>query len=456
VMDALALTLGVNLKIYRSQQGHRINLVHAYQPYEETAKTIEILHNPYTRKAHSANHFDLLESEPSHKRAARQVEEGILEFKEQSKTKVLLPMGTLISLYNNLREFQELTAAAQVQQDLQKKGYTQEEAKKAAHQVKEIGEELATADQEIAAAEEKAIKKIQTRKKIKEAAKQTGDKSSNQQAGQNLVVDSLLTEPARDYQDIFWDLAKEKQDIAQKHQDALATKSWHEGAREIATEAGKMLQDAAVGAINQALDDFSYIPSPIGIASATIAEGRDVYTGKTTVGEALVNAGIVGGKGVQLAGKGIKAVAKSAKPLYDKGKGILSDFTDYVAQKVGKSAKPIAREIDLETLKIGNWQIPKSVVDKIPENLGKPKLNIDGKGFRWVDKNGNGVRIDKGDPTAPFVHQRIDHVRIQHNGKTIGRDGKVVNPTTDFPQPKNNPEAHVPFSEWVKWKGCAD
>jgi hypothetical protein len=33
----------------------------------------------------------------------------------------------------------------------------------------------------------------------------------------------------------------------------------------------------------------------------------------------------------------------------------------------------------------------------------------------------------------------------------IGRNQKEVKPKQEIPNPKDNPEAHIPYEEWVNW-----
>ncbi|WP_192816485.1 hypothetical protein [Cupriavidus basilensis] len=76
--------------------------------------------------------------------------------------------------------------------------------------------------------------------------------------------------------------------------------------------------------------------------------------------------------------------------------------------------------------------------------------NKKGVGFRWQDpKNqGNGVRIDKGDPNVSQPTQQVDHVIVRSNGKVIGRDGKPIEGSIKY----NAAQAHIPLSEYKKWK----
>ncbi|MFC0027954.1 RHS repeat-associated core domain-containing protein [Micromonospora chaiyaphumensis] len=86
---------------------------------------------------------------------------------------------------------------------------------------------------------------------------------------------------------------------------------------------------------------------------------------------------------------------------------------------------------------------------KLPASWGNGKPNKKGVGTRWQDpKNqGNGVRIDQGNPNSPSPSQQVDHVVVRSNGKVIGRDGKPITGAINE-DPTN---AHIPLSEWQKW-----
>jgi hypothetical protein len=103
------------------------------------------------------------------------------------------------------------------------------------------------------------------------------------------------------------------------------------------------------------------------------------------------------------------------------------------------------------------FDIPEEAIKKVPEFDWKPELNRDSLGVRWneyVGKHGqskNSIRIDKGDPKLSNPLQQIDHVRVNSNGKVIGRDGKEIS-SRDYKHPSDHPNAHIPLSEWRKWK----
>jgi hypothetical protein len=97
-------------------------------------------------------------------------------------------------------------------------------------------------------------------------------------------------------------------------------------------------------------------------------------------------------------------------------------------------------------------KIDKSVENKLTQELGKPKLADKEIGLRWEAPKGNGIRIMKGRKDADFKCQRNDYVQVRRGGQVIGRNQKGVKPTSEFPRPSENPEAHIPYEEWVNWR----
>jgi RHS repeat-associated protein len=94
------------------------------------------------------------------------------------------------------------------------------------------------------------------------------------------------------------------------------------------------------------------------------------------------------------------------------------------------------------------WSVSKNVTKRIPSDW-KASPNSKGIGTKWHDpKNqGNGVRIDKGNPNSGWPSQRVDHVVIRREGKVVGRDGRPIQGTI-----KDNAEnAHIPLSEYEGW-----
>lgn len=97
--------------------------------------------------------------------------------------------------------------------------------------------------------------------------------------------------------------------------------------------------------------------------------------------------------------------------------------------------------------------VAEKIQEKIPDHLDTPLTTQKGMGLRWGSQHGkDSIRIDKGDPDAEFPHQKTDHVRINSNGKVIGRNGHPIQDSPSIPKPKKSPEAHIPLSEWLEWK----
>jgi hypothetical protein len=59
---------------------------------------------------------------------------------------------------------------------------------------------------------------------------------------------------------------------------------------------------------------------------------------------------------------------------------------------------------------------------------------------------GGRIRIDQGVPDSPWPSQQVDHVIVRSGGPVLGRDGQSVVGSV-----KQNPDAHIPLSEWINW-----
>lgn len=96
------------------------------------------------------------------------------------------------------------------------------------------------------------------------------------------------------------------------------------------------------------------------------------------------------------------------------------------------------------------WVPPKEALDKIPKNWGDGVPNRKPGGFRWQDPNdqGNGVRIDRGNPNNSQTVQQVDHVVVRVRGNVIGRDGQPIVGSIKA----NYEQSHIPVSEYVNWK----
>ena len=114
---------------------------------------------------------------------------------------------------------------------------------------------------------------------------------------------------------------------------------------------------------------------------------------------------------------------------------------------------------DLNSLKVKNtldklgWELPPEALNKIPKDLADVKPNKRGVGIRIQDseKGAIVIRIDKGDPKGKFPSQKVDHVRITYGGQVINRNGSPIL-DTQVKRPSKTEEAHIPLSEWIKWK----
>ncbi|HEY8201102.1 MAG TPA: hypothetical protein VII47_07090 [Actinomycetota bacterium] len=95
---------------------------------------------------------------------------------------------------------------------------------------------------------------------------------------------------------------------------------------------------------------------------------------------------------------------------------------------------------------------PSVAAKKIPASWGEGQPIRKGKGWRWDDGNPsrNSVRVDKGNPNSPHPSQQVDHVRVNSEGRVLGRDGKPIPPGTRIRDDPQN--THIPLSEYEKWK----
>ena len=88
------------------------------------------------------------------------------------------------------------------------------------------------------------------------------------------------------------------------------------------------------------------------------------------------------------------------------------------------------------------------IADRIPPEYGEGTPTKKGEGWRWVDGNGNGVRVMPGNPDSEFDSQREPYGTIRLPGVgVIGKNGEVVRPTNEFPNAANNPDAHIPVED---------
>ena len=95
------------------------------------------------------------------------------------------------------------------------------------------------------------------------------------------------------------------------------------------------------------------------------------------------------------------------------------------------------------------WIVPPELRAKIPSAWGDGLPNKKKEGQRWTDpeNEGNGVRIDHGDPTSSQPSQQEDHVIVRSGGKIIGRDGEAISGSIA----DNAEQAHIPAREYSGW-----
>lgn len=101
------------------------------------------------------------------------------------------------------------------------------------------------------------------------------------------------------------------------------------------------------------------------------------------------------------------------------------------------------------------WEVPEVVRAKFPLHWTsrlnkKAKRKPNKQGIVWEDPNdqGNGVRIDKGNPNHQYATQRVDHVIVRSGGTVRGRDGKpIMGKIKD-----DHDNAHIPLEEYQRWK----
>ncbi|MEP7348343.1 MAG: RHS repeat-associated core domain-containing protein [Sphingorhabdus sp.] len=73
-----------------------------------------------------------------------------------------------------------------------------------------------------------------------------------------------------------------------------------------------------------------------------------------------------------------------------------------------------------------------------------------GGGVRFADGKGNQIRVERGDPKAPFASQRQPYVKETSGGRVRDVNGDPITKTKDFPEPSKNPAAHIPLDDWLK------
>jgi hypothetical protein len=122
--------------------------------------------------------------------------------------------------------------------------------------------------------------------------------------------------------------------------------------KSLATRVALILFDEFKKALNNTLDTFTMIPSPVMAACAVVTTSRDLYSGKTTFGELLFNAGLTLGvvKAVQFVGRGIKVVYNSGKSLFVGLRAKSSECVPFVEAAYARSwsTATVANDLTLE------------------------------------------------------------------------------------------------------------
>lgn len=81
--------------------------------------------------------------------------------------------------------------------------------------------------------------------------------------------------------------------------------------------------------------------------------------------------------------------------------------------------------------------------------LGSARASRTG-GVRFGDGKGNAIRVERGNPKSDFAAQRGAYVKETRGGRVRDVNGDEVKPTEDFPNPSDNPAAHIPLKDWLR------
>lgn len=226
--------------------------------------------------------------------------------------------------------------------------------------------------------------------------------------------------------------------------------------------AGMDQANAAVAGTNKTLEALkSEIASGALNSFKDLDLSGDLFDGDTTPAENKVVQHIVSGALDLLPGVGdVKGIAEAITGTNSVTGEKMSGSERLIGSvillrwmKAGKAAIKAeelteAMKVEKATGKIDGW-MNREAYRKVPDSLkGYKTFNNKGVGYRWNDGKGNGVRIDKGETSNSQVYQQVDHVVINSGGKVIGRSGKPITGSIK----ENAREAHIPVTEWVKWK----
>lgn len=153
-------------------------------------------------------------------------------------------------------------------------------------------------------------------------------------------------------------------------------------------------------------------------------------------GATLGGAGAVRGLGA--AGRGMAAAARARS----------ADETSDAAD----AAVPAAGAVDEAPVPFSamTWSDKVAAAqDKVPDGWAPGRPNSSATGTRWFGPNPDteGVRVDLGNPQHSWASQQVDHVIVRSDGKVLGPDGQPIVGSI-----KQNPQAHIPLEDWLKWK----
>ena len=168
----------------------------------------------------------------------------------------------------------------------------------------------------------------------------------------------------------------------------------------------------------------------LGIGIAMDATGVGALAGGAEL-TGLSAVGLV--TGVGLAGHGAGAIARDAA-----GPDRVTIMKAGSGSGTGSGSNPAD----------GSW-LSQAARDKVPTEWGDGGPTTKGVGQRWTDpgNQGNGIRIDRGNPNSPFLSQQEDHVVVRSGGRILDPDGKPITGTL-----AQNPAAHIPLQDWLKWR----
>ncbi len=317
------------------------------------------------------DHYDLLETDPSRVEAAAFQHEQLQERDEENGLTLNMPIGTALALASQLSELQQLVAQTHAQAKAE--GATEEQAIKAAAQVKEVEQELKQTQAELIEAEREAAQKLEIRQKLREQAKgasSSGSSASSSAASSQAApveredfshIEALFQVETQD-QDVLRDLAARQQEIVARHQAALESRTWLDRTKdicltgvEVLKELGREIRDNPIGFAGAVAYEAGDLVTPGGIdAPAEWLRGQRGFGSMMARQSANIAAEAamlyVGAKAL----KGLKAAGK--------GLGVLKRFTSKAMAKVeekagskaaAESAKFVQKELEALTYQGG-------------------------------------------------------------------------------------------------------